>query len=277
MWYVFGFLVLLFIILMLFAISSFRFHKQYRDDVNEALRTAGKTSMLTLADLEHLPPPVKKYIIYTGSVGKPKVDHFFIEFSGQLRKNARSPWMPFISKQYNFINLAERLFFLKATMNHLPVSGYHRYINGEAIMDIRLFSLVRVQYQSGQEMNISETVTFFNDMCCMAPATLIDKRIEWGAVKGNSVEAKFSIHHISITATLYFNDEGQLVNFISNDRYAVQDDGTMKRMPWTTPLRKYKEINGYRLASAAEAIYLLPDGKLIYGNFHLLRIYYNAK
>ena len=47
-----------------------------------------------------------------------------------------------------------------ATMMRLPVAGYHCYKNGQALMDIRLFSLFKVQYQQGNEMNIAETVTF---------------------------------------------------------------------------------------------------------------------
>ena len=233
--------------------------------------------MLTLADVEHLPEPVKKYIIYSGSIGKPKVNHFFIEFGGQIRKNAQSAWMPFISKQYNFVHTPARLFFMKATMNHLPVTGYHRYMNGVAFMDIRLFSLFRVQYQSGREMDISETVTFFNDMCCMAPATLIDERITWGKENDNSIEATFTVNGISIAAILFFNDEGQLVNFVSEDRYAQQEDGSMKKLPWSTPLREYQDINGYRLASSADTVYTYPEGEFCYGNFRIRSISYNGK
>jgi hypothetical protein len=105
------------------------------------------------------------------------VKNFKIEFTGQIRKDEQSEWMPFTSEQYNFLNTSTRLFFLKATMKHLPVAGLHSYKNGNAFMDIRLFSLFKVQYQSGKEMGIAETVTFFNDMCCMAPGSLIDPRI----------------------------------------------------------------------------------------------------
>ena len=259
------------------AFGGVQFKTLYRNDVINGLKNSGTTSLLTLADIDHLPAPVKKYIIYSNSVGKPKVNYFYIEFTGQLRKNNQSSWMPFVSEQYNFMNDPARLFFLDATMYHLPVSGYHRYKNGEAFMDIRLFSLFKVQYQEGNEMGISETVTFFNDMCCLAPATLIDKRIEWGEVKGNSVEARFTVNDISISAVLYFNDEGQLVNFISHDRYAQQDDGTMKRLPWSTPLGEYKEINGYHLTTAADAVYTYPEGNFCYGNFRVRRISYNSK
>ena len=86
-------------------------------------------------------------------------------------------------------------------------------------------------------MDKAETVTFFNDMCCMAPATLIDKRIVWQDKGNNVVEATFTNNGISVSANLYFNETGELVNFISNDRYNV-DAG--KKLPWSTPLSNYK-------------------------------------
>lgn len=33
----------------------------------------------------------------------------------------------------------------------------------------RLLSLVNVQFQKRPEMDLSENVTFFDDMCCLAP------------------------------------------------------------------------------------------------------------
>ena len=71
-----------------------------------------------------LPEPVKKYIRYAGSVGKPKVNNFRIEFVGKLRKNEQSEWMPFTSDQYNFMDTSTRLFFMKAVMKHLPVCRF---------------------------------------------------------------------------------------------------------------------------------------------------------
>lgn len=170
------------------------------------------------------------------------------------------------------MNTPTRLFFMKAVMKHLPVAGYHRYLNGRAIMDIRLLSLFTVQYQDGDEMNRAETVTFFNDMCCMAPATLIDKRIGWLQTGSNTVRATFTNNDISITADLFFNDIGELVNFRSDDRYNV-DAG--ERLPWSTPLKDYKQQNGYKLASSAEAIYTYPDKDVCYGTFTITSIRYN--
>ena len=62
-------------------------------------------------------------------------------------------------------------------------------------------------------MNKAETVTVFNDMCLLAPATLIDKRIEWVPVDSVSAKATFTNGPNKITATLYFNEQGATNKF----------------------------------------------------------------
>lgn len=172
------------------------------------------------------------------------------------------------------MNKPTRLFFMNATMKHLPIAGYHCFRNGRASMDIRLFSLFRVQYQEGREMDEAETVTFFNDMCCMAPPTLIDSRIKWLEVDGNNVKASFTNNNITVHAQLFFSENGALINFISEDRYN-SDEG--KKMPWSTPLKDYKEVNGYQLVGNAETIYTYPDKDFCYGTFQLINVEYNCK
>ncbi len=217
------------------------FYHVYQRDVSFNLSHPGShsESLLTEKDIIDLPEPVKKYIRYTGSLGKPKVTNFRIDFSGKIRKNEQSAWMPFSSEQYNFMGATTRLFFMKAVMKGLPVTGFHCFKNGNAYMDIRLFSLFKVQYLTGKEMGIAETVTFFNDMCCMAPATLIDKRIKWLGSDNNSANAEFSNNGITISARLL------------------------------------REVDGYRLATSAEAVYTYPEGDLCYGTFSLKHITYN--
>jgi len=259
--------------------GTWHFSGQYEKDVRAGITQTAviPEALLTEADIRALPEPVKKYMRFTGALNQPKVNNFKVVFEGQIRKNEQSEWMPFTSEQYNFLDASTRLFFMKATMKGLPVAGYHCFQNGDAFMDIRLFSLFRVQYQTGKEMGIAETVTFFNDMCCMAPATLIDQRIQWLEVEGNKVKASFTNNNITITADLYFNDAGELVNFISNDRYATGDNNTVQQLPWATPLKDYKNLNGHRLAGYAETIYTYPEGDLCYGQFRLTDVEYNCK
>ena len=256
--------------------GTWSYYKKYQTDVKTALHQKEyfQNSLLTEVDIQTLPEPVKKYLRYTGSIGKPKVNNFKVEYTGKIRKDEQSEWMPFTCEQYNFMETPTRLFFMKAAMKGMPIGGYHYFKNGMAFMDIRLFSLFKLQYQDGAEMNLSETVTFFNDMCVVAPPTLIDKRIKWLEVGSNKVKASFTNNNITVSAWLHFNDKGELINFVSDDRYAGD---TGKQYPWATPLKDYHEINGYKLMRNAETIYSYPDRDLVYGTFKLIRLKYNCK
>lgn len=255
--------------------STWRFERSWEQDVTDALRQTESTALITEADIVQLPAPVQKYLRYTGCINAPRIESFCVKFEGAIRADAASEWMPFTSTQFNVMKDATRLFFMNATMNLLPVAGYHRMRHGEAVMDIRLLSLIRVQYQTGPKMDTAETVTFFNDMCLLAPGTLIDKRIRWDSVIGNKVKAYFTQSGITVSAWLHFNDAGELIDFVSSDRYATMKDGTLQKLEWSTPVQAYRMINGKRLAGDAQAIYKYPTENLIYGTFHLTDIQYN--
>jgi len=250
--------------------AAWHFEKQYKRDVTENLSytTNRAESLLTSDAISDLPEPVQRYIIYSGAIGKPILTNFKIKFEGQIRADEKSPWMPFTTEQYNFIDLPTRLFFMNATMKGLPVSGYHSFKNGIAIMDIRLLGLVNVQYQAGKEMDIAETVTWFNDLCLFAPAGLIDKRIKWESIDSLSSQATFKNNNIVITSILYFNNNGELVNFVSDDRYQIVSETNRKVVRFSTPVKNYVELNGRKYPSYGEAIWKLPEGDLVYGQFN---------
>lgn len=264
------------VIVLLVAVSAFgawQFERGYRQDVREGLQRTNdvEAELLTEADLAPLPEPVQRYLRYAGVVGKPKVRNFRAVFTGEMRSRTQD-WFSFSAEQYNFFDDLQRLFFMKASVKGLPAQGYHRYKNGEASMRVKLFSLFPVANIEGEQMFDGETVTVFNDMCLMAPATLIDDRIEWEAIDDTSARAVFTSGDTRISALLYFNEEGQLVNFISDDRLEIND---MKTYRFSTPVRQYENVNGYNLMTYGEAIWHYPEEEFVYGKFYLQSVEYN--
>jgi hypothetical protein len=124
-------------------------------------------------------------------------------------------------------------------------------------------------------MDQGETVTVLNDMCVMAPVSLIDHRITWETIDNVRVKAVFTNGHITISGVLYFNEQGELTNFISKDRFET-DGKVYHNYPWSTPVTGYVDVNGYRLPSRAKLIYSRPDGEFCYGEFNLKNIEYNC-
>ncbi|NJR32221.1 MAG: hypothetical protein HC778_04415 [Chamaesiphon sp. CSU_1_12] len=265
---------LIIIAVAIFSLGMTNFENAFRQDVRENLLRTNRlpTEMLTEADIKPLPESVRRYLKYVGVINKPKVKNVRIIFNGQMRDRGKD-FFPFRSEQYNFFDEPTRLFFMKGKISGLTVPGYHRYSNAKATMDIRLFGLFPIVQQSGTVMDKTETVTLFNDMCLMAPATLIDKRIQWQELDLNSAKATFTNHGITISAILYFNDLGQLIDFRSDDRTATSD---MKQYPFFTPVTDYHNINGINIMSHGDAVWGYPDGKFTYGKFLLKNIEYNS-
>ena len=261
------------IIILVVAVLSYgtyHFEKSYQNDVKENLQRTNilKTDLLTETDLLPLPESVQHYLRYAGVINKPKLKNARIVFEGQMREKGKD-FFPFTCEQYNFFDKPTRLFFMKASIKGFTIPGYHRYSDATALMDIRLFGLFPVAQKSGKDMDKAETVTLFNDMCLMAPATLVDKRITWQAIDSNSAKATFTNHGITISAILYFNEQDQLVNFISNDR-------DVNHYPFSTPVSNYKNINGINILTYGETVWHYPDGKFVYGKFNLKDVEYNV-
>src|SRR4029450_7369082 len=130
-------------------------------------------------ELAHLPAPVQRYLRGVGVVGQPRVRNFKVRMHGRIRNGPDARWIPPAAEQYNFVDEPARLFYLSGSMFMVPVQGYHRYVGPSATMTVKAAALVPVVEVSGPEMNEGETVTMFNDMCVIAPATLIDPAIVW--------------------------------------------------------------------------------------------------
>jgi hypothetical protein len=75
---------------------------------------------------------------------------------------------------------------------------------------------------------------------------------------------------------LEFNEIGELINFISEDRYYCEDGKTYLSYPWSTPVGNYIEINGRKLPSYGEAIWHMPEVEFCYAQFDLKKVDYNC-
>jgi hypothetical protein len=249
----------------------------YERDVDRHLTGAAGAQVLTDGDLAHLPQPVQRYLRACGVVGQPRVRNFRARMHGRIRSGPESRWMPFTAEQHNFYGKSARLFYMDASMLLVPFQAFHRYAGGAAAMRVKVAGLIPVVDMSGPEMTQAETVTLFNDMCIMAPATLIAPTITWEAVDANTVRAIFTNAGRVIRAELSFNDAGELADFRSDDRRRASPDGkTMTPLRWSTPIGGYRAFGAVRLASRGDAVWHDPNGAYAYIELELDDVQYNV-
>ncbi len=271
------------IIVILVAFSLYYYsqhlHREYKEEVLKGLERTSKLKkeLINEEDIANLPDPVQKYLKYVGVLGKEKVTHYKVIIDGSMKSTRDRDWADVDVRQYSFMDEVTRLFFLKMNMSGIPVIGLHAYADANAVMQIKVAGIFPVVDGKGEEMNQGETVTVFNDMCILAPATLIDKRIQWEPVDEYTAKATFNNEGISIQTVLYFNEKGQLINFESDDRFYSPTGETYENVRWSTPVSNYKNINGYNLATYGEAIWHFPEEKYCYARFNIKDIQYNPE
>jgi hypothetical protein len=232
--------------------------------------------LLNSDDIARLPKTVQRYLHFVGAVGKPKVQNFWLAFDVEMKKAPDARPMIAVSEQYNFMGNPARLFYMKTSMYGIPADGLHAYVDKKASMVIRVASLFNAVDAQGAVLDETETVTVLNDICLMAPAVLVDPRFTFREIDETTTGVTFQNGPHRVSAILYFGKEGELVNFTSEDRSALQDDGSFRKLKFSTPVRSYWEIDGRKVISYGEAVYHYPEGDFTYGKFTMKNIRYNV-
>jgi len=225
--------------------------------------------LLTEADIAPLPPPVRRYIALTGSIGRPVVTEITLQFDATMYDAPGAPGMTGPVVQYERFDLPRRLFLMTTQMKGLPVAVLHDFNRDRATMRVRLAGLVNVVDIGGPELTRTETVTILNDLCFFAPSRLIDPALTWTPIDDNRARVDFSLGPNTVSAELVFNEAGELVDFVSDDRGMLEKDGSLRILRWTTPMSTYGDFGGWRLASEGDAIWHRPDGPFTYGHMRL--------
>ena len=249
---------------------------QVRKAEEFAIQPLKAESVLTEQEITHLPVCVQKYLAYTGAVGKSKTQNMCIEFDAEMYRKPGDKPMKSNSVQYNFYVNYSRLFLMKAGKMGIPFRALHVYKEHQATFQVKVAGLFKVVDISGEELTKAETVTLLNDMCIFAPGSLTDNRLTWTEPDVLSAKVTLTNGKYVVSAILYFNETGELINFVSDDRSALQDNGTMKQVRWTTPVSAYKEFEGRKVPTVGKTIWHYPEGDFTYGVFTLRSIKYNV-
>jgi hypothetical protein len=232
---------------------------------------------LSMQDMAALPKLLQRHMQRSGAIGKPPVRAFHIVYNAVMRQSPEQPGMPGTAEQFNCVQPVRRLFFMASRMKGLPVVVLHDFSGTTASMQVRIASLFDVTNQCNAELARVESVTLLNDLCFWAPSALVGPQFQWRVIDESRLAVSFTNGAHTVRATLVFDAEGDLVNFISDDRAQSQSDGTFKSQRWSTPMRQYREFGGRRVPTEGEAIWHRSDGEFVYGTFTVRAIEFDEK
>jgi hypothetical protein len=193
-----------------------------------------------------------------------------------MRFDPEAPWMRATAEQYEFFDPPARFFLMHATRSGVPFDAFHRYVGHSATFQVRIAGLVPMVDTKGPIMTQSETVTLLNDVVVLAPAAVLELPIRWETSGPHTVRATFTNAGHTVSAELTFDQSGDLVGFVSNDRYQSDAKGD-RNFPWSTPISDYRVIGGIRVGAKGDANWIEPRGEWTYGRFTIRTIEYNVR
>ena len=132
--------------------------------------------------LQKLPDPVKRYLMYTGVVGKPIVQTVRLKQVGKIRKDAKQPWMNFEAKQYYSVSSPGFVWIAYMKIFGLPlVRVRDYYMEGRGNILVKAVSLFTVANSAGKEMDQGAMMRYLNEMMWF-PSAFLGKNISFESI-----------------------------------------------------------------------------------------------
>jgi hypothetical protein len=230
-------------------------------------------TVVTAEMIKDMPTPVRRYLTYTGVIGKPIVDSVRLKQIGRIRESADKPWMNFDAEQYYTTNPPHFQWIGTIRKLGIPVVRVtDQYQDGKGKLQVKLGSIFPISTATGNEMDQGEMLRYLNEMMWF-PTAYLGKNVSFQPIDSTSVLVTLTDRGKSVSATMYFDDNGRLTNFAAS-RYRIVG-GKYELENWSTPISAYGEFKELKLPKKGTAVYHLKSGDLDYIELEVTDLQYN--
>jgi hypothetical protein len=242
----------------------------------EQAPSAAQTRPIAGKDLEALPPIVRRYLAYSGVVGKVPVRRVRIKQKGRMKTDPKAEWRDFTSEEYYTVN--PKSFVWLGTfpiIGPVSIQAIDRFGDAHGSLRVRLSPFFDIALAEGKKSDVSEFIRFFNEMTWF-PSALLDPRIAWEDLGDRKARATLRDQGLEASAVLSFGERGELLSWVTDDRYALVGGKSIKAR-WTTTgdPGDVLDAGGYRIPRGGSAIYSLPGGDFHYIDIYITEIEYD--
>jgi hypothetical protein len=253
--------------------SHWRWNDRIETDVSRLSAAAARDVVVVTEEMmTSLPAPVRRYLAYTGVVGKPIPSTVRLTQRGRIRSDTSASWMNLEAVQH--YSTRPPAFVWKASFptRNLPVVlGRDAYLDGEGSILMKVLSLFTVADEHGEALREAALMRYLNEMMWF-PAAFLGNNVAWTPIDDTSATVTIDDRGMSVTATLFFDADGRLVNF----RATRFNTATRTMETWETPVAGYSQFAGLRLPSKGSAVWKLDDGDFTYIELEIVEIAYDG-
>jgi acetyl coenzyme A synthetase (ADP forming)-like protein len=220
----------------------------------------GSAAPVEARELEELPPPVRRWLEVSGTVGRPRATTVRLRQRGEMRTGPDKPWMPVAAEQYFSVEPPGFVWGVNARMmGVLPIAGRDRYVDGHGNMLIKVGALFTVADGIGPEIDQGAMLRYLGEIVWFPSAALSDS-IAWEAIDERSARATMRYAGVTVTAVFAFDERGRLAS-LTADRY-MSAPGGPRLEKWAIPITAWRTIRGIEMPVRGNAVWKLAAGGL---------------
>jgi hypothetical protein len=153
------------------------------------------------------------------------------------------------------------------------IAGRDKFLNGSGNMLIKLLALVPLVDAKGYELDQGAILRFINEHFWF-PTAFLNGYFTWIPIDDQTVEALVDFGGIRSRIIYYFNRTGQMINF-ETERYRSLSDGRTELTRWSTPIRNYKEMNGFFVPTEGEGVWHMQTENFSYISLQITDLQYD--
>jgi Family of unknown function (DUF6544) len=273
------FLVVLAFLLVLGCVviyATVKFNGRINREISGLLSEAKSRPRIVVTEerLKNLPPPVQRYMIYSGVIGKTIPYTVSLKQVGKIRQDEKSAWMKLEAVEY--YSTTPPGFIWKAFLpsRRFPVTlGRDAYVRGQGSMLIKMLSLFPLVKAAGErEIDQGAMMRYLNEMTWF-PAAFLGANISWKAIDESSADVTLTDRGKSVSAVMHFDLEGKPLNFVAI-RYRLVGK-KYDLVTWSTPFTGYGEFEGLKLPIKGQGVWNLKEGDLVYVELEIIELKYD--
>ena len=232
-----------------------------------------RSEIVTAEMIAGLPEPVRRYMNWSGVVGRPWIRTAYVKQSGLFRLGLDKPWMPLKAEQIFTVDPPGLRWNARFKLYGLPLmSARDTYQNGQGRMFGKLAGLVTLFDDRSEKLSFGTQMRYLSEIIWLPTAYLSDK-ISWSPVDDNAADLSFTDQGRTVGGRMFFDDLGRPTRFETMRYREVKGDYVW--LPWITVNEAYGVHEGLNLPVRSLVSWQLPEGLLTYGDIHIDEAKYN--
>lgn len=258
------------------AAATERFKGRVHDEVRDLFASASRadSTVVRPPELERLPAPVRRWLVRSGVVGKPRARAVRLKQRGGLRTSPEQGFMPAEAEQYFSVDPPGFVWSVDVRMfGAVPIVGCDSYVRGKGHMLIRALSLVNVVDASGERIDQGTLLRYLGEIIWF-PSAALSPHITWEPVDAERARATMTHQGVTASAVFSFDGQGRFTSLAAERYMGAGPDAPLT--DWFVPASAWRLVRGVELPVRGNVVWKLSNGDFDYYRWEILDVEYDT-